>query len=426
MAYEINYEDKRFQDVEAKKKEALTKNEQTYAGMINQSDKFYKEQIDAVRDYEQTQTQLQQEQTDFTIKQIEQQKEQTKKDYMKEQSGAYTDWQKQSNQYGANAEQMAAGGLANTGYSESSKVSMYNTYQNRVATARESYQNAVRDYDNAITQARLQNNSVLAEIAFNSLKNRLELSLQGFQYKNQLISEQANKALEIDNTYYGRYQDVLNQINTENALAEQIRQYNTSLAEQQRQFDASLAEQQRQFNVNLAEEQRQYNQNYALQAKKQEGSSGATIQKGERTQNENWFTSEYYEGYKNSDVEVYGAFANGYQPKGITGHGKLTKTGDLINVHALNLSGKEKVVPQNIWKAEDGTFWIWSGRDNKYLPCEGDYGKKKSGIKGTSKSESTKDKKTSSNNYSPPIYNVGNVDEQSNNYIKKYFSNMWK
>ena len=93
MAYEINYEDKRFQDVEAQKQEALTKNEQTYAGMIGQSDKFYQDQIDAVRDYEQTQTKLQQEQTDFTIEQIEQQKEQTKKDYMKEQSGAYTDWQ---------------------------------------------------------------------------------------------------------------------------------------------------------------------------------------------------------------------------------------------------------------------------------------------------------------------------------------------
>ena len=425
MAYEINYEDKRFQDVEAQKQEALTKNEQTYAGMIGQSDKFYQDQIDAVRDYEQTQTKLQQEQTDFTIEQIEQQKEQTKKDYMKEQSGAYTDWQKQSNQYGANAEQMAASGLTNTGYSESSQVSMYNTYQNRVATARESYQNAVRDYDNAITQARLQNNSVLAEIAYNSLQSRLELSLQGFQYKNQLILDQASKELEIDNTYYGRYQDVLNQINTENALAEQIRQYDTSLAEQKRQFDVNLAEEQRQFNANLAEEQRQYNQTYAL--KQQEKAATPNIQKdGEKTENDNWFASDFYEGYKNSDVEIYDAFKNGYQPKGISGHGKLTKTGDIIDVKAYTLSGEEKVIPQNVWKAEDGTFWLWSGTQNKYVPCEGDYGKKKSGNTGTSKSESTKDKKTSSNDNYPAIVKAGNFEEQSDKYLKKYYGNMWK
>ena len=393
MAYEINYEDKRFQDVEAQKQEALTKNEQTYAGMIGQSDKFYQDQIDAVRDYEQTQTKLQQEQTDFTIEQIEQQKEQTKKDYMKEQSGAYTDWQKQSNQYGANAEQMAASGLTNTGYSESSQVSMYNTYQNRVATARESYQNAVRDYDNAITQARLQNNSVLAEIAYNSLQSRLELSLQGFQYKNQLILDQANKELEIDNTYYGRYQDVLNQMNTENALAEQIRQYDTSLAEQKRQFDVSLAEEQRQFNANLAEEQRQYNQTYAL--KQQEEAATPNIQKdgnnlkedimGAKEQNDNWINTDYYYGPRNSDTEVYGTFKNGYQPKGITGHGKLTKTGDFVEFMTITLLGETKTVTQNIWEAEDGTLWYWEGRENAYKQYPGYSGNSKKSSKNENK-----------------------------------------
>ena len=238
--YNINYEDERFKEVETQKQEAISENEKLYSGMIDSSDKYYQDQINASKDWADKQTQLQQEQTDFAIEQIEQQKDQAKKDYTKEQSGAYVDWQKQSNKQGVRAEQIADMGMQNTGYSESSQVSMYNTYQNRVATARESYNNAILNYNNAIKDARLQNNAALAEIAYQALQTQLELSLQGFQYKNQLLQTMANQKLSIENNYYNRYQDVLQQINTENSLAEQIRQFNASLAEEQRQFNAQL------------------------------------------------------------------------------------------------------------------------------------------------------------------------------------------
>ena len=247
MSYEIDYNDPRFQKVEADKKQALTESEKLYGGIVNNTDKYYQAQIDASKEWADKQTQLQQEKTDFAIEQIEQQKEQAKQDYTKEQSGAYVDWQKQSNAYGANAEQQASMGMANSGYSESSQVQMYTAYQNRVATARESYNRAVLNYNNAITEARLQNNSILAEIAYNALQQQLELSLQGFQYKNEMLINKLNTKLEIDQMYHQRYQDVLNQINTENALAEQVRQFNASLAEDKRQFDASYALQQAQF-----------------------------------------------------------------------------------------------------------------------------------------------------------------------------------
>jgi hypothetical protein len=251
--YDINYDDERFQKVETDKQQALTDVENTYSGMISESDKFYQDQINASKDWANTQQQLQQDKTDFAIEQIEQQKAQANKDYTKEQSGAYVDWQKESNKYGVNAEKTASSGLANTGYSESSQVNMYNTYQNRVATARESYNLAVLNYNNSIKDAQLQNNSALAEIAYKALQQQLELSLQGFQYKNQLIIEQANKKMEVDNTYYNRYQDVLNQMNTENALAEEIRQYNESMQFQKEQFE---------------EEKRQFEKQHALEIKK--------------------------------------------------------------------------------------------------------------------------------------------------------------
>ena len=262
--YDINYDDQRFKEVEADKKAALAENEKLYGGMVGESDKYYQAQIDASKQWADTQTKLQQEQTDFAISKIDQEKEQAKKDYTKEQSGAYVDWQKQSNEYGVNAEQAAAQGMQNTGWSESSQVSMYNTYQNRVATARESYNKIVMDFNNQMTEARLQNNSILAEIAYETQKQQLELNLEAFNHKNSLLIEQANKKLEIDNNYYNRYQDVLDQINAENALAEQIRQYNEKMAEEKRQFNKNYDLQIKQYNEDI----RQFNEEIArLKAK---------------------------------------------------------------------------------------------------------------------------------------------------------------
>ena len=257
--YDVNYEDERFGQVESDKQQAMTELEQTYGGMIGESDKYYQAQIDASKEWADKQSQLQQEQTDFTIEQIEQQKDQAHKDYVKEQSGAYVDWRKQSNQYGAEAEKMASAGLTNTGFSESSQVGMYNAYQNRVTTARESYNQAVLNYNNAIKDARLQNNSVLAEIAFQALQTQLELSLQGFQYKNQLLLDQANKKIELDNTYYNRWQDVLNQINHENAMAEEVRQFEENYKLQTQQLELQAKE--------LDESIRQFEKNYELKIK---------------------------------------------------------------------------------------------------------------------------------------------------------------
>jgi hypothetical protein len=262
--YDINYNDPRFGKVESAKGQALTELEQTYAGMIGQSDQYYNAQIQATQDWAAKQQQLQQDRTDFAIEQINQQKEQANKDYLKEQSGAYVDWQKQSNKYGTNAEQMASAGLTNTGFSESSQVSMYNTYQNRVAAARESYNQAVLNYNNAIKDAMLQNNEALAQIAYESLQKSLELSLAGFQYKNQLILEQSNKKIELDNMYYNRYQDVLQQINHENAIKEDIRQYNetqkwnTEQKELDRAFQADQAELGREHDKAMADIEYQY------------------------------------------------------------------------------------------------------------------------------------------------------------------------
>ena len=235
-----NYNDPRLNQVEKDKSAALTESEQIYGGMINSTDQHYDKLIDESKAWAEEQKKQQQAQTDFAIEKVEQNKAQANKEYIREQSAAFVDWQKQSNEYGVNAEKMAAGGLQRTGYSESSQVSMYTTYQNRVSTARESYNLAILNYDNAIKDAILQNSAALAQIAHDALKAQLELSLEGFQYKNQLIIEQANKKLEIEQMYHEQYQDVLAQINFENEFAEQQRQFNESMAMQQAQLNEEI------------------------------------------------------------------------------------------------------------------------------------------------------------------------------------------
>lgn len=239
--YEVDTNDRRFTEVDSERENELNQNDIEYNDMINSSDEFYQNQINASKDWADKQTELQNEKTDFAIEKIEQQKEQTKSDYLKEQSGAYTDWQKQSNQYGANAEQRASMGMANTGYSESSQVSMYNTYQNRVATAREAFNRAVLNYDNAIKDAQLQNNSILAEIAYEAQKEQLSLALQGFQYKNTLVSQKAAARREINRHYDTLWQNVYSNILEEIRINETARQHDEQMAEERRQFNASHA-----------------------------------------------------------------------------------------------------------------------------------------------------------------------------------------
>ena len=239
--YSVDYNDQRFKAVETEKQNKLNEANSMYNNMIANTDNRYNEMIQASKNYANEQTKNQQARTDFAIDEINQQKDQTKKDYTREQMGAYTDWQKQSNQYGANAEKLASSGLINSGYSESSQVSMYNTYQNRIMQAKESYNQAVQNYNNKITEARLSNNEALAQIAYNALQNQLQLALEGFQYKNGLLQQQLSTQMSIDSEYYGRYQNVLAQINHENQFKYQQERDRIADQQWQKQYNLQLA-----------------------------------------------------------------------------------------------------------------------------------------------------------------------------------------
>jgi hypothetical protein len=194
-----------------------------YDGMIAGNETLKNETLDMINANKKAQEEVINANTEFTIDQIEQQKAQAEKDYIKEQSGAYVDYQKASGKHGVNAERMAANGLTNTGYSESSHVAMYNQYQNRIAVARSSYNQAITDYNNAITSARLQNNSALAELAAQSLEQRLNAIVTFAQQGNTLLMQKADAEYKIKQTTHSNYMDVLKQI-------EAAKQYDRSMS----------------------------------------------------------------------------------------------------------------------------------------------------------------------------------------------------
>ena len=350
-------EDKRLTNVESAKQQAIANSNQTYDNMINQTDAQYNELIEANKDYATKQQELQQANTNFAVEKIEQQKEKAEKDYVKEQTGAYTDYQKVTDQYGVNAEQQATAGLQNTGYSESSKISAFTTYQNRYATAREVYNQAVLNYDNSIKEVKLQNDSRLAEIQFQSLQAQLEYALQGFQYKNELLQTKLNTQIQLDSEYNNRYQQVLSQINTENSLAEQVRQYNESMAYQKQRDAVKDAQWQKEYALSSA----------SLSGGSSGGSGGsgggsASLSNGSSGGSGSGSSASLSGG--KSDAEKYGTFKNGYQPKGISGYGELKaskyKVGDVFMNDGSSFS------KQNIWKA-GGHYFVWDGKIKDYV-----------------------------------------------------------
>lgn len=112
--------------------------------LLNQSEKIQNEQINA--------------NTQQTLAEIERQRGYTQQDFNKEARGAYQDYQKLINPYGIQAENIFSSGLGNSGYSETSKLNAYNTYQNRYATARESTDRLMEDFNNQMTEAQLEGN----------------------------------------------------------------------------------------------------------------------------------------------------------------------------------------------------------------------------------------------------------------------------
>lgn len=124
-------------------------------------------------------------QTQLEVNELERQKQQLDRDTIKATRGLYTDYQKQANQYGVEAERQAQMGLANSGYSETSKVNLYNGYQKNVTETLNNSRQLKSDFDFKIAQAREQGNINLGNNALALYQQQMQLLTQEYEMRYQ-------------------------------------------------------------------------------------------------------------------------------------------------------------------------------------------------------------------------------------------------
>ena len=196
----MNYNDQ-LKALEEQEEAALKANEEAYAEVTAQSDALYDQNAAMISQWEQQQKDLANQNKEFQMQQIQQQQDQAEKDYEKEQRAAYADWQKQSGKYGVAAEQMAASGLTGSGYSESSQVAMYTSYQKRLVAAKESMDSATLAFNNAMQEAQRQNSSQMAKIAFTAFQNAWQNAVNKLNANSDIMAAQKKAALDIQGMY---------------------------------------------------------------------------------------------------------------------------------------------------------------------------------------------------------------------------------
>lgn len=208
-------------------------------------DTLVNQQNNLLNQQEQKQTDLINQQTQMQVDELNREKEKLDKETQKTTSGLYSSWQKQANQYGAGMEQLAQQGLANSGYAESTKTALYNTYQKSVTDTLNNANELKADYDFKIQQAR-QNGSVQqAQAALDLYSQRLQLLTQNYELRQN--REQYLYQQERDRVADQQWQKSFDEQVRQNELENQWRQKEFDY---QQQRDAVADKQwQEQFNL---------------------------------------------------------------------------------------------------------------------------------------------------------------------------------
>lgn len=258
-------EEERYQKLANEKQAALDKSTQTYEDLINQNN-VYSQGVDTyLNNYQTTQNDIYDKQLAYQTELQNQNKEKAERNFQKEAQASKNAYYDFINPYGVQAEIQAQNGLAGSGYSETAKSQAWTTQQNRTAQARASMNEAKLQFDNAIKEAQLNNDTQKAQLALQILEQKQNEMLRSFNYTSEARQNQLNNYQNLDSDYNNRYNTLYNQIADEKAKAEAIRQYEQNFLEQQRQYNQSLAQAQRQWEAEQAEKQRQYNETLAFQ-----------------------------------------------------------------------------------------------------------------------------------------------------------------
>ena len=269
--------DERLTNIEAEKQAQLQKSDTLYNNLLQDNQTLYNQQQEYANQYETTQNDILDKQLAYNTNLIEQQKEIARQNKADEERKARNSYDAYQNQYGSNAERMAASGLSNSGYALRQSDSANVAYQNRLASANKVLQDAITQYDNDINAARLNNDVSKAQNALEKLKLQLQYSESYYNKKGELQQTQFNTGRNIDSDYYNRYQTEYTNIQNEKAREEAIRQWEAEMAEKQRQYDANMAYQKERDRIADEQWAKEYALSQAsLAAKRSSGSSGSS------------------------------------------------------------------------------------------------------------------------------------------------------
>lgn len=358
----LNQAQQQINNLGAEKQNAINEYETGYNNQLQQYNDLQAQQQNYINTWAETQKEQQQKQTDYNIGLIEQNKKEAAEETQKQTQDAYVDYMKQTNQYGGALENLAFRGLATQGYAESSRVAMYNTYQNRVATANAALTKANTEYDNQIQQALLNNDAALAETALQQMQQSYALALQGFEYTSNLYNQRLSYLQNLEDTYYNRGLELQSLQNTYAGEINKLNQYQEELAlEKEKQRIA-----QEQWQKEFAEEQRQFNAQMGYKTSSSSSSSGSYSYSGGSS------GSSYSNGstsgnsaatQKKSDYY----FKNGYQPQYINNI-KVSNSEGWEAAQILTLEECASLgikATQNVWKAGD-KYYLWIGGQKDY------------------------------------------------------------
>ena len=247
-------EEERYAKVGTDKQNAINQSNQIYNDLLTNNTQLAQQQKDYINNWQTTQNEITDKNAKYQTELQNQNKLKAEKEFQNEavaSKNAYYDF---INPYGAQAEIQAQNGLSNSGYSETTKSSAWNTHQNRTAQARATLNNAIQQYDNAIKEIELNRDTTKSQYALQALQQQLDAALQEFNNSSQFKQNQLSNNQALNSEYNTRYDTLWNQINTEKQQAESVRQFEKNYALQEKQ----LEEQKRQAQIEQANWEKEF------------------------------------------------------------------------------------------------------------------------------------------------------------------------
>lgn len=246
--------------------------------LTNQTSQLYDEQMKQQQNIINTSTQQ-------TIDEIERNKKKAEEEALKTNKALYTDYQKQINPYGVNAENLAEQGLGGSGLAESTKANYYNTYQNARTQATNNANTIKADFDAQITQARQNGDLQLAQSALEMYKQKIQdvYNTYNLKFNQEQFNYQKEQDALAQSNWEKEYQQALQQAQWEQQFNQAQFDYNKqqdalSQSNWQKEFDYNKSIDDRNYNYQLnrdAVSDSQWQQEYEL-SKKNSSSSGSS------------------------------------------------------------------------------------------------------------------------------------------------------